>query len=114
MSSFHIAREGRILMVGFGDPATGDLIVRDASQMLRELADRDELGGGGLVCINGRCSVPVAVLLGHSLAHIFSAVSVFDPKLNGYIVCISHDPVYPVGMVIPPHEVESPRSGQAS
>lgn len=108
MSSFHITRGGRILKVGFGDPATGDVIVRDAHEALREIADRDELGGGGLLCINGRCTVPVAVLLGHAVSHIFAAIGVFDPKLNGYIVCVSHDPAYPVGTVIPPDEVEEP------
>ena len=114
MSSFHIAREGQILTVGFGDPATGDVIVQDASEALREIADRGELGGGGLLCINGRCTVPVAVLLGHSVAHIFAAVGVFDPKLNGYIVCISHDPAHPVGTVIPPGEVQGLRGGRPS
>lgn len=102
MSSFQVNREGRVLRVGFGDPATGDTVVRDAQAAILDLERRGELSGGGLLCINGRCSVAVAVLLGHALAHMFAAIAVFDPKMNGYIVCVSHHPDWAVGVVVSP------------
>lgn len=100
MSAFNISREGPVLHVGFGDPATGDVVVRDARAAILELEGRGELAGGGLLFINGRCSVAVAVTLGHFLAHLFTAIAVFDPKLDLYIVCVSHDPNFTVGQLV--------------
>ncbi len=105
MSAFNVSREGRVIHVGFGDPATGDVVVRDARTALLELERRGELAGGGLLCINGRCSVPVAVALGHFLSHLFTAIAVFDPKLDRYIVCVSHDPGFTIGQLIDRTEV---------
>ena len=100
MSAFSLCRDGSVLWVGFGEPATGDAVVRDAVRELRKMETSGELAGGGLLCVNGRCSVPVAIMLGHALAHLFSAVAVFDPKLDRYIVSISHDPDLAVGQLI--------------
>lgn len=105
MSAFVVSREGRVLRLGLGDSASGDVVVRDARAALFDLEQRGDLTGGGLLCVNGRCTVPVAVMLGHSLSHLFSAVAMFDPKLDRYIVCVSHDPNFGVGQVIDPIEV---------
>lgn len=107
MSAFTLRCDGKVLWVGFGEPATGDLVVQDAARELQGMEASGELAGGGLLCINGRCSVPVAVMLGHALAHLFSAVAVFDPKLDRYIVSISHDPNLPLGQLIEPSLVQA-------
>lgn len=33
--------------------------------------------------------------------HLFGVVAVFDPKISGYVVAITHDPAFKVGDVIP-------------
>ena len=40
--------------------------------------------------INGRCTTALALLLGHTLAHVCKSVSIFDPKENAYVMCITH------------------------
>ena len=45
---------------------------------------------GKTVKINGRCTVPMALYLGHALAHICAGVEVYDPKLASYVPVISH------------------------
>lgn len=51
-----------------------------------------ELSGGGLLKVNGPASLPVAMVLEHKLSHLFEAIACFDPKLNKYVVVISHTP----------------------
>lgn len=38
--------------------------------------------------INGRITTGMALYLGHKLAHICRSVSIFDPKLNDYVLVI--------------------------
>jgi CRISPR-associated protein Csx3 len=38
--------------------------------------------------------------LAHAVGHIYGAIACFDPKLNKYVVSISHDPDYEVGNLI--------------
>ena len=45
---------------------------------------------GKNIKINGRCTTALALLLGHILAHVCKSVSIFDPKENAYVMCISH------------------------
>lgn len=67
-----------------------------------DAAIRDlKLPGGKLIKINGPASLPVACVLAHRLCHLFGVVAVFDPKISGYVVSISHDPAFKVGDVIP-------------
>lgn len=40
--------------------------------------------------INGRITTGMALMLGHKLAHVCKSVSIFDPKMNDYVVCIKH------------------------
>lgn len=42
------------------------------------------------ICINGRVTTAMAMLLGHELAHVCKSVSVFDPKEGVYIPVITH------------------------
>ena len=93
----HPASGAVLLRVGFADPAQNDTICRDAQSRLNELA----LSGGPLVLINGPASLPVALVLGHGLSHLFGAVGVFDPKMAAYVVAVSHRPEMKVGDLIP-------------
>lgn len=84
------------LGLAFGEPAQNDRIVRDAIEAMKAL----HLTGGKRIRFNGPASLPVAMALCHEVAHIFGAVAVFDPKLQKYVVCVSHDPLVPVGSLL--------------
>lgn len=94
---FVLARHGRMLKLNFGVSAPGDLIVKDIMRGLEELEEAGELEGGGLLGINGACSLAGMAVLVHHLVHRFAAVAVFDPKLPAYIVVVSHDPRWSPG-----------------
>lgn len=100
MSAFNITRTGNTMKIGFGDPASNDVIVKDAVARLTEMEAAGELSGGGTILLNGPASLPVACAIAHAIAHRFSAVGVFDPKLNGYVVAVTHDPTVELGSVI--------------
>jgi len=100
MSAFNITRTANVLKIGFGDPATNDQIVKDAAARLGEMDDSGELSGGGTILLNGPASLPAACAIAHAIAHRFSAIGVFDPKLNGYVVAVTHDPAVELGSVI--------------
>ena len=101
-STYTIIRDGNVLHVAFGVPSTNDRIIKDAVARLDAMKKADELSGGGLLKINGPASLPVAMVLGHKLAHLFEAIACFDPKLNKYVVTISHspNPDYVIGNLI--------------
>jgi CRISPR-associated protein Csx3 len=90
--------------VGFGTPAQNDQIVKDAQSVLDRLIAGDT--GGELALINGPASLPVACVLAHGLGHRYAAIGVFDPKMTGYIVAVSHGAGRAVGDVIPASEVK--------
>ncbi len=96
VGSYNITLEGDVLKVGFGSPAENTEIVRDAVAAVKAL----NLQGGKLLKINGPASLPVAVALTHEVGHLYGAIGVFDPKMAGYVVAISHDPEYQVGDLI--------------
>jgi CRISPR-associated protein Csx3 len=83
--------------IGFGEPATNAEIVPDAIAALAALG----LGGGTGIHFSGAASLPVAMALAHAVAHLYGYVACFDPKLQGFIVAISHTPAFRVGQVIP-------------
>lgn len=95
---------GTLLKVGFGEQAQNDEIVREVESKMNELKTNGFGGAVGL--INGPASLPVAVVLGHHLAHLFGAIGIFDPKMSGYVVSVSHGSGYKVGDVIPASEVQ--------
>ena len=78
--------DGVLLRMSFGAPAQNDQIVRDAVEALASL----RLAGGQTVFLNGPASLPVAVAVGHGVAHLFKEVACFDPKLGAYVVAVSH------------------------
>lgn len=100
MATYNVSREGQILKIGFGSPAQNDQIVRDVVARLAEMDSAGELNGGGVIKLNGPASLPVAVAIAHAVLHKFSAVGVFDPKLNKYVVAATHDPSYGIGDLI--------------
>ena len=97
MGTYRIEREDDILRVAFGERAQNDQIVRDATARLEEMYSNGELNGGGLLKVNGPASLPAAMVLAHKLAHLFDAISCYDPKVNKYVVAISHSPAYAIG-----------------
>jgi len=84
------------LRLAFGAPALNDAIVRDA---LLALSALHREGGRG-VRFNGPASLPVAMALSHAVAHLFGFVACFDPKLEKYVVAVSHDPSLKPGDLI--------------
>lgn len=89
-----------ILRVGFGDSAQNDQIVRDALARIAEMTEAGELAGGPVIKINGPASLPVAIALGHAIAHRYEAVACFDPKIGKYVVAVSHGTAYQPGDLI--------------
>ncbi|MEZ6087008.1 MAG: CRISPR-associated protein Csx3, partial [Pirellulaceae bacterium] len=73
------------------------VIVRDAIETIESL----NLTGGAIIKFNGPASLPVAMALAHSVAHRYEVVACFDPKLNAYIVAISHHPTVRPGDRLP-------------
>lgn len=100
MTTYNVVRDGDTLKLSFGAPAQNDQIVKDVAARLAEMNTNGELAGGGLIKLNGPASLPVAVAITHAIAHLFSAVAVFDPKLGGYVVAVSHDPAFTVGQIV--------------
>lgn len=97
---FTIRRDEGLLRLAFGTPATNADIVRDADARLREMSEAGELSGGGLIGLDGPASLPVLVTIVHAVVHRFSAVAVFDPKLDRFVVAASHDPRFTVGSLL--------------
>lgn len=105
MSTYHINLEGDVLKVRFGAPANGDQIVRDAAARLDELLEAGEIKGGRLLKIDGPASLPVCYLIAHKVSHLYSAITIFDPKIGrkGYktfITAVSQTPAYKIGELI--------------
>lgn len=99
----HIGNNRHKLSIGFGEPAQNSEIVPYVVEHLEML----ELGGARLLLINGPASLPVACAIAHKTGHLYGAVAVWDPKLpfnseitGCYVVAISHDPEYKVGMTL--------------
>lgn len=91
--------EAVLLQLSFGDLASSPEIVKEADATMSRLKS-EELKGGKLVLLNGRASLAVIATITHHVAHLYGAVAIFDPKLSGYVVVISHDPQFHVGDVL--------------
>jgi len=89
-----------VLNVKFGNPATNAEIVQDAARILAEIKEDGGLQGGPLLRINGPASLPCAFTIGHAVFHAYGAIAVWDPKLQKYVVSISHNPDYSIGDLI--------------
>jgi CRISPR-associated protein Csx3 len=86
--------DDNVLNVGFGEPASNDQIVRYVAENAPNIA------GVELLKINGPASLPVAAVIVHKYAHTVGAIAVYDPKLNKYVVAVSHSPNYKVGDLV--------------
>lgn len=94
---YSITIEGDTMTVAFGAPATNQLLVNDALGDMGMLTKMGLLMGGPVLKVNGPASLPVAFTIAHQVTHIYGAIAVFDPKLQGYVVAVSHNPDYAVG-----------------
>lgn len=99
--------ETGVLTIGFGAPSTNAEMVKIIPELIREIKRKS--GPIRVLKINGPASLPIAVMIGASLCGWYDVVSVFDPKLGGYVVVdVDHmsrawdvDNVYTLGVVIP-------------
>ncbi|NER01483.1 MAG: CRISPR-associated protein Csx3 [Okeania sp. SIO3C4] len=83
-----------------GKEVEGDQILRDAKTQLENLINSGKLPGGKkLLKINGRSTVLASFFIANKLAHKYSGIAVFDPRI-GYVVTISHSQSYQVGQVL--------------
>ena len=96
---YKINLDGDTMKVAFGDPATNDVIVKDVHPTLDKMKAEGTLGGP-LLKITGPASLPVAFVIAHTVLHLYGAVAVFDPKLQKYVVSVSHNPDYTAGDLI--------------
>lgn len=94
---YNLELNNDVLTVGFGEPASNDAIVKEVAQSIKWIKDEVH---GKVLKINGPASMPIAFVLAHELAHVTAGVAVYDPKLNGYVVVISHGGPYKIGEVI--------------
>ena len=84
------------MTIAFGTPAQNDAIVQSAATQLKTLRQEGKFGGA-LLRITGPASLPVAITISHEVAHLYGAITVFDPKVGKYLVCITHNPDYKLG-----------------
>lgn len=81
--------EGDVLHIELPQGKSQAELVKEAETEIDEIIKSGALYGKDLK-INGRITTGIALMLGHKLAHVCRIVSIFDPKLNSYIVCIKH------------------------
>lgn len=74
--------------LGIATPGDNGVLVPDALEALAALS----LQGGAGIRFTGRISLPVAMALSHAVAHLYGYVAMFDPKLEQYVVAVSHKP----------------------
>ena len=96
-----VANEGDFakLTIGFLEPASNDAIVAEL-EVSASLSSARTAVTGKVTLVNGPASLPVACVLAHALSHVTKAIGVFDPKLAGYVIAVSHDPAYKVGSLL--------------
>ena len=83
-----------------GGEVDGDRLLKDAKLQLENLINSEQLTGGKkLLKINGRSTALASFFIANKLAHQYSAIAVFDPKI-GYVVTISHSQNYQVGQLL--------------
>lgn len=83
----------------------GEQLVLETEARLEELINTKQLQGGkNPLLINGRFSILASFVIARKLAHLYSAIAVYDPKiaeenLDKYIVVITHEE-YEMGDII--------------
>lgn len=96
MALYNISIDGDTMKIGFGDPASNDAIVKEVATTLKDMS----LPGGPIIKLNGPASLPVAAVITHAVAHLYGVVAVWDPKMQKYVVSVSHNPDYSVGDLV--------------
>lgn len=81
--------ENEILKTELPQGKDQDTLVKDAKSEIKGLIASGALYGKD-IRINGRLTTGMALTLGHELAHVCKSVSIFDPKMNDYVLCIKH------------------------
>lgn len=89
------------LNIGFDPekPATNQELVIFVEQQLTKLVE-DAPMRGPLLKINGACSVPLAFVISHKVQHLYGAIAIYDPKLSGFVVSVTHNPDYQLGQLV--------------
>jgi len=107
MNHYKVEYENGLMRIGFGpQPASNDQLVCEVETLLDELIQSGVLKGGPLLLrINGPASMPVLAVIIHKVVHLFGGIAIYDPKLQGYVVSISHSPSHRVGTVLPVSEL---------
>ncbi|MGB3511488.1 MAG: SAV_2336 N-terminal domain-related protein [Microcoleaceae cyanobacterium] len=78
----------------------GDRILQDAKIQLENLINSGELPGEEkLLKINGRSTVLASFFIANQLAHKYSGIAVYDPRI-GYVITISNSKYYQIGQVL--------------
>lgn len=88
-----------VLNVGFNpdQPANNDQLVKDAVAGVLKVKDRLH---GFVLKVNGAASLPVGMAIACEIAHVVKCIAAYDPKLQKYVVAVSHDPDYQLGQLI--------------
>lgn len=81
--------EEDILYIELPQGMTQAELVSAAKQEIKSLIESGALYGKNIK-LNGRLTTGMAMMLGHELAHVTHSVSIFDPKENNYVLCITH------------------------
>jgi len=81
--------EGEVLYVELPQGKDQSQLVEDCKSEIKNLISTGSLYGKDIK-INGRLTTGMALSLGHELAHVCKSVSIFDPKMNDYVLCIKH------------------------
>ena len=99
-------KETETLHVGFGQTtATNDILVPHVLGLLGLVglcSVKGELGKfmGLRLKVNGAMSAPIVSALTHRLSHVVKYIAIFDPKMGGYVVTVSHQPGVNCGDII--------------
>lgn len=90
-------RDTSVLTSSIGRPSAGKPdIVRDVAKEIERL----DLPGGRIIKICGAISPHAAMTVAHILGHKYSAVALYDPTTGEHVVTMSHNPEFPLGMII--------------
>lgn len=90
-----------LLKVGFGEEQTDNRsLVQDVESQIMGMLKKGTITGGNILCIDGAATLPIISVLTHRTCHLYGAIAVFDPKLMGYVVTVSHTGAYKVGDLI--------------
>ena len=87
----------KLIDISFGEQASNDKIVKELQETVKRF--KKEVSGS-LLLVNAPASLPVNSFLTHAFCHLAKAMGFYDPKLNAYLVTITHDPQFKIGDLI--------------